>query len=121
MTGDDNGGSSSQTQEFTSSVVCSATTQTENGETNAQNMTFAIADNKLGEVTLVSQVTDANGTVISDSTSVMALEKVVSDSTVRGKLVSEDGTLLVTEDVLSGELQTALNTDGTVAYTCVES
>ena len=99
-------------------IVCD-TSYTENGNMMESSITFQVPNNKLTDVKVDVTVTDAEGNSVSDSQTSTFEETVgVNAPEDDDAFLATDGTLLVSVNELSTQLESALNISGSVEYTC---
>ena len=102
---------------YTSSVVCSSSTNDASGNAS-ERITFGLVDDSLVEAKVERNAVDENGSSVGNSAEIITIEKYFEGNQSISELIDSDGKLLVAESELGSRLQAILNSDGTANYSC---
>ena len=102
---------------YTSSVVCSSSTNDASGNAS-ERITFGLVDDSLVEAKVERNAVDEDGSSAGNSAEIITIDKYFEGNQSISELIDSDGKLLVAESELGSRLQAILNSDGTANYSC---
>ena len=110
---------SNEDVEVDSSVVCSNSLDTGDGNTEFRTMSVDIADNKIIRASFNVEKKDNQGTTITSDSNTLEMSAFLGEGETSSQFIDDEGKLLISEEELRSKMESGLNQDSDTVYSCI--